>query len=68
MSNDLVEVYSVLCDFFERQVLQPGALGAAADDPFRHTSTEARTLTNELLERLRDEGIVIAMGMRGKQL
>lgn len=54
--NDFVEIYGVLCDFFERHL---GA--AAADDPNWHTSDEARTLTNALLKRLSDEGISIAL-------
>jgi hypothetical protein len=64
MSNDFIEIYSVLCDFFQRQLMELDP--READDPIRHTSDEARTLTNALLERLRKEGIVIGMGIRDR--
>jgi hypothetical protein len=52
-----VEIFSVLCDFFEREVWQNGRLDL--EDGLMHTSHEARRNALHLLLCLTGESLVI---------
>ncbi len=49
--RQMPDFFSLLCDVVERDML-----GIPDDDPFMHTSTEARDLALKIEERLANEG------------
>jgi hypothetical protein len=58
------EVFSILCDFFERDYHEGIDSPLDPDDGFRHTSDESRGLARKILRHLEAGGMEIAEGRR----